>query len=252
MSRESTERPEEPHSAGSDNPLRQLQTVVVREPQSLEPSGHVQFTVITLQDYPLIVLEDEDGDVELTLDWLPEDEMILELSEYMDKPTTLSIEQYEELRESQGRRIAKKFTSLEQDEIRELLDTGQAILFRLDPEEVDEDEDEDELPFNPYEEAEFMRLRKFLEEVNPGLLEHLNQVVKLGVVEPEDFTLLRITVNHLIAVGIRTLLARQVIAKSGGNNAVSQTRMNLKGPATRKSQLKKLGLDLGRRLTCND
>lgn len=244
MSREST------GTTGSDNPLMQI--VVPREQVSLEPSGHVQFTAITLQDYPLIVLEDEDGDVELTLDWLPEDEMMIELSKFMGKPTTFPIEQYEELREAQGRKIAKKFTSLEQDEIRELLDTGQAFLFRLDPEEFDDSDDEDELPFNPYEEAEFMRLRKFLEEVNPGLLEHLKEVVNLGVVEPEDFALLRITVNHLIAVGIRTLLARQVIAKSGGNNAVSQTRINLKGPATRKSQLKKLGLDLGRRLTCND
>lgn len=60
--------------------------------------------------------------------------------------------------------------------------------------------------------------------VSCGDSRHLNAIVKLGVVEPEDFGLLRITTNHLIAVGIRTLLARQVIAKSGGNNAVSQTR----------------------------
>ncbi|MEO0755085.1 MAG: BlaI/MecI/CopY family transcriptional regulator, partial [Pseudomonadota bacterium] len=40
---------------------------------------------------------------------------------------------------------------------------------------------------------------------------------------------------------VKTLLARQVIAKSGGNNAVSASRSAIRGPVTRKSQLKKLG-----------
>lgn len=82
------------------------------------------------------MLEDEDGDVELTLDWLPDSEILSELAEFVEKPTTFPIEQYENLREMQGRRIAKQFTSLDQDEIRELLDTGQAMVFRLDPEGV--------------------------------------------------------------------------------------------------------------------
>jgi hypothetical protein len=101
----------------------------------------------------------------------------------------------------------------------------------------------------------------------------LPAIAKLGVVVPSDFKMLRITVDNLISVGVKLLAARQIVAKSGGNNAVRATRYRprafdssivlppgplrmirfaMHGPATRKSQLKKLGLELGRRLTAFD
>lgn len=43
--------------------------------------------------------------------------------------------------------------------------------------ESDDEEDDDEPEFDPYNDPELMRLRKFLEEVNPGLLELVAQRV---------------------------------------------------------------------------
>lgn len=216
-------------------------------------TGRVDFSDVSVLEFPKVVIEDEDGDVELTIDWLenPADVM---------SPKTRRINAYEDQRVKEGRIIAKNFKSREQDEIRQLAEEGRALLWKIGEHcflEEDEQRDssvdlDDEDDCDPTRDSDYEELRDFLADINPHLLQDVPSIAKLGVVVPSDFSLLRVTVNDLIQAGIKLLSARQIIAKSGGNNAVSATRFALHGPATRDSQLKKLGLALGRKLTSKD
>jgi len=134
-------------------------------------SSSVCFSQVLLKEFPRMVLEDEDGDVELTIDWASEENP----SSPDDRRLTICrISSYEEKREQEGRKIAKEFKSQGQEDIKRLAEEGKALLFQFQyGEEDDSDEEEDsENDEVDYEhDPEYEHLREFLQDINPALLE---------------------------------------------------------------------------------